>query len=143
MELPGWLTERLQVRFQVLYVFLVLAHDRRRMVHFNVTAHPTAEWTAQQLREVFPLRCHAIAVAGLTPVVPDLGKKHPKQTVNGSQLRPFSDRTLKDPDLVSEGDVFQLQHGARTQHRIQRRQKSGQHDQHRITAIFSTERSFR
>src|SRR5579864_5582097 len=42
------------IRFQVLYVFLVLAHDRRRMVHFNVTAHPTAEWTAQQLREAFP-----------------------------------------------------------------------------------------
>jgi transposase InsO family protein len=35
-------------------VFLVLAHDGRRIVHFNVTAHPTAEWTAQQLREAFP-----------------------------------------------------------------------------------------
>jgi putative transposase len=35
-------------------VFLVLAHDRRRIVHFNVAAHPTAEWTAQQLREAFP-----------------------------------------------------------------------------------------
>ena len=44
------------IRFQVLYVFLVLAHDRRRIVHFNVTAHPTAEWTAQQLRESFPFR---------------------------------------------------------------------------------------
>jgi hypothetical protein len=42
------------LRFQVLYVFLVLAHDRRRIVHFNVTAHPTAEWTGQQLREAFP-----------------------------------------------------------------------------------------
>ena len=42
------------IRVQVLYVFLVLAHDRRRIVHFNVTAHPTAEWTAQQLREAFP-----------------------------------------------------------------------------------------
>src|SRR5579859_3270253 len=41
------------IRFQVLYVFLVLAHDRRRILHFNVTAHPTAEWTAQQLREAF------------------------------------------------------------------------------------------
>jgi len=35
------------IRFQVLYVFLVLAHDRRRILHFNVTAHPTAEWTGQ------------------------------------------------------------------------------------------------
>ena len=42
------------IRFQVLYVFLELAHDRRRVVHFNVTAHPTAEWSAQQLREAFP-----------------------------------------------------------------------------------------
>src|SRR5439155_294524 len=42
------------IRFQVLYVFLVLAHDRRRILHFNVTAHPTADWTGQQLREAFP-----------------------------------------------------------------------------------------
>ena len=42
------------IRFQVLYVFLVLAHDRRRILHFGVTACPTAAWTAQQLREAFP-----------------------------------------------------------------------------------------
>jgi putative transposase len=42
------------IRFRVLYVFLVLAHERRRILHFGVTAHPTAEWTAQQLREAFP-----------------------------------------------------------------------------------------
>ena len=35
-------------------MFLVLAHDRRRILHFNVTAHSTAEWTGQQLREAFP-----------------------------------------------------------------------------------------
>jgi hypothetical protein len=38
----------------VAFVFLVLAHDRRRILHFGVTACPTAEWTAQQLREAFP-----------------------------------------------------------------------------------------
>jgi putative transposase len=42
------------IPFQVVYVFLVLAHDRRRILHFNVTAHPTAEWTGQQLRDAFP-----------------------------------------------------------------------------------------
>jgi len=40
--------------FRVLFVFVVLSHDRRRIVHLNVTAHPTAEWTAQQLREAWP-----------------------------------------------------------------------------------------
>jgi hypothetical protein len=34
------------VRFRLLFVFVVLGHDRRRAIHFNVTAHPTAEWTA-------------------------------------------------------------------------------------------------
>ena len=42
------------VRNQVLFVFLVLAHERRRVLHFNVTANPTAEWTAQQIVEAFP-----------------------------------------------------------------------------------------
>jgi hypothetical protein len=34
------------IRFQILYACLVLAHERRRIVHFAVTAHPTEEWTA-------------------------------------------------------------------------------------------------
>ena len=42
------------VTFRVLYVFLVLRHDRRRIVHFNVTANPTAQWAAQQIVEAFP-----------------------------------------------------------------------------------------
>jgi hypothetical protein len=40
--------------FKVLFVFLVLAHDRRRIIHFNVTEHPMAQWTAKQLVEAFP-----------------------------------------------------------------------------------------
>jgi putative transposase len=39
---------------RLLFVLIVLAHDRRRIVHVAVTAHPTAAWTAQQLREAFP-----------------------------------------------------------------------------------------
>lgn len=42
------------VTFRVLFVLVVLSHDRRKVVHFNVTEHPTAEWTAQQIREAFP-----------------------------------------------------------------------------------------
>jgi len=40
--------------FRVLYVFVVLLHRRRQVVHFNVTDTPTAAWTAQQLIEAFP-----------------------------------------------------------------------------------------
>ena len=42
------------VLFNVLFVFVVLVHDRRRVVHVNVTDAPTAQWTAQQLVEAFP-----------------------------------------------------------------------------------------
>ena len=42
------------VGFKVLFVLIVLAHNRRKVVHFNVTEHPTAQWTAQQLVEAFP-----------------------------------------------------------------------------------------
>jgi putative transposase len=42
------------VRLRVLFVFVVLVHHRRRVVHFNVTEHPTAVWTAQQIVAAFP-----------------------------------------------------------------------------------------
>jgi putative transposase len=42
------------VTCRLLVVLVMLAHDRRRVVHVSVTAHPTAAWTAQQLREAFP-----------------------------------------------------------------------------------------
>ena len=40
--------------FRILYVFLVLEHERRRIVHFNVTDGPSAKWTGQQLVNAFP-----------------------------------------------------------------------------------------
>ena len=42
------------VRFRMLYVLVILSHRRRKVVHFNVTAHPTAHWTGQQIIEAFP-----------------------------------------------------------------------------------------
>jgi len=41
-------------RLRVLFVLVVLAHHRRRVVHCNVTEHPTAHWTAQQIVDAFP-----------------------------------------------------------------------------------------
>ncbi len=38
----------------MLFVLVVLVHHRRRVVHFNVTEHPTAQWTAQQIVDAFP-----------------------------------------------------------------------------------------
>jgi putative transposase len=40
--------------FRILYVFVVIEHARRRLLHVNVTTHPTAAWTLQQLREAIP-----------------------------------------------------------------------------------------
>ena len=42
------------VTFRLLFVLVMLGHDRRRIVHLAVTEHPTAAWTAQQLRNAFP-----------------------------------------------------------------------------------------
>ena len=59
---------------RVLFVLVLLAHNRRRVVHIAVTAHPTAAWTAQQVREAFPwnvaprylLHDRDLSFAGLT-----------------------------------------------------------------------------
>jgi putative transposase len=40
--------------FRLLFVFIVLQHQRRRILHFGVTTNPTTEWTSQQIREAFP-----------------------------------------------------------------------------------------
>ena len=42
------------VTFRVLYCFFIISHDRRQILHLNVTCHPTSLWIVQQLREAFP-----------------------------------------------------------------------------------------
>jgi hypothetical protein len=53
--------------FQLLYCFFVIEHGRRRVLHFNVTGHPAAEWVVQQLREAYSTNGgRAYAPCGLT-----------------------------------------------------------------------------
>jgi transposase InsO family protein len=69
------------VTYRLLFVLVLLAHERRRVVHFAVTAHPTTEWTSQQLREAFPedsaprylLRDRDDAFAGLWAIASGMG----------------------------------------------------------------------
>ena len=42
------------ISFRLLYVWFIIDHDRRRILHVNVTPHPTSQWVIQQLRESFP-----------------------------------------------------------------------------------------
>ena len=46
------------ITFHLLFVLVILGHDRRRIVHVAITEHPTAAWTAQQLRHAFPKTRH-------------------------------------------------------------------------------------
>jgi putative transposase len=67
--------------YRLLFVLVILAHHRRRVVRVAVTAHPTAAWTAQQLREAFPedkaprylIRDQDDAFAGLEPTASGMG----------------------------------------------------------------------
>jgi hypothetical protein len=66
---------------RLLFVLVILAHERRRVVHVAVTDHPTAAWTAQQIREAFPwddaprylLRDRDAAFQARTPTAKALG----------------------------------------------------------------------
>lgn len=66
---------------RLLFVLVILAHQRRRVVHVAVTAHPTAAWTAQRFREAFPedevprylIRDRDAAFAGIGPTATGMG----------------------------------------------------------------------
>ena len=58
--------------FRVLFVLVILSHDRRRIVHLNVTDHPpTAAWTRQQIREAFPDQTARRICYGIATVATD------------------------------------------------------------------------
>jgi len=66
------------INFRLMFVFLVLAHDRRRVIHFNVTEHPTAAWTANKSCRLSPGTLHLVAFFGIATL---------------SMAKPFADRS--------------------------------------------------
>jgi len=57
------------IAFKVIYIFFVLSVDRRRIFHFNVTMHPSAQWTAQQVVEACPFVVSLVAQIESSPIV--------------------------------------------------------------------------
>ena len=53
------------IRFKLLFVLVVLAHARRKVIHCNVTENPTAQWTSQQMIEAFPWTAHPSTCFGI------------------------------------------------------------------------------
>jgi putative transposase len=70
--------------WRVLFVLVVLAHHRRRVLHFNIIEHPTAAWTAQQIVEAFP---HDTAPASLLRDRDTIDGHAFRQRVKGMQIR--------------------------------------------------------
>jgi hypothetical protein len=70
----------------VLFVFVVLSHNRRRIVHVNVTAHPTAAWTAQQLREAWPWDTALRFVIRDRDAIYELGPQHTAQHIGVEEV---------------------------------------------------------
>jgi len=89
--------------FRLLYVLVVMEHASRRIIHFNVTAHPTAAWTLQQLREAIPsdhtyrfmLHDHdSIFSAGCDASIAHLGLEVVKTPVRSPQANALCERLI-------------------------------------------------
>ena len=89
--------------FHVLFVFILLAHERRRIVHFNITEHPTAPWTAQQIVEAFPwdtaprylLRDRdAIYSMAFSVRIKNMGIEHVKIAPRSPWQNPYCERVI-------------------------------------------------
>ena len=97
------LLRMLRTRRKVLFVFVVLAHHRRRVVHVNVTDAPTAHWTAQEIVEAFPsdtprATCCAIAMGSTGGVfsrrVHSLGIREVKTASRAPWQNPYLERLI-------------------------------------------------
>jgi hypothetical protein len=89
------------VRFQLLYVWFVLHHGRRRIIHFNATKNPTASWVVQQLREAFPsddalpfllYDRDSIFSAQITATIRNLGIEPVRTAYRSPWQNPFAER---------------------------------------------------
>ena len=91
------------IKFRVLFVFLVLATDRRRVLHFNVTEHPSSEWTARQLIQALPWETpfryllrdrDKIYGADFRKTVDNLGLKQVLTAVRSPWQNPYVERLI-------------------------------------------------
>jgi putative transposase len=89
--------------FRLLYVFVVLGHHRRRILHVNVTDEPTARWTAQQVVNAFPYdtapRClhrdrDAIYGSRFVVRVNAMGIEHVPSAVRSPWQNPYVERVI-------------------------------------------------
>jgi putative transposase len=90
-------------RFRILYIFVLLEIGSRRIVHCNVTAHPTADWTMQQFREAIPSQHnyralihdrHGTFSAELDQAIEDLGIRVLKTPRRAPQANAFCERLM-------------------------------------------------
>jgi hypothetical protein len=97
--------------FKILFGFILLAHDRRRIVHVNVTEHPTAEWTAQQIVEAFPWQTapryllrdrDSIYGAAFQSRIHDMGIEEVKIAPRSRWQNPYFERVIQAATNKSE-----------------------------------------
>jgi hypothetical protein len=118
---------------RVLYVFVVIEHGTRRLVHCNVTAHPTAAWTRQQLREVvgidhryrFLLHDHDSIFSG------DLDSSTHALWIEVLRSIAHGEMVCSGPSLSAEAGP----RGALTQYRISQRNAARETSPHRMTTM--------
>jgi putative transposase len=102
---------------RVLFVFILLAHERRRIVHVNITEHPTAQWTAQQIVATFPWETapryllrdrDTIYHAGFQQRVGHLGIEEVKIAPRSPWQHPYCERVIGSIQRDALGHVIVL-----------------------------------